>query len=67
MIIYYRKACSIPLGDHVVITGGFWSRSKVVRYGEAGWERDLPSLNTGREEHGCTAFMSEGQQVRLTT
>ena len=66
-VIYYRYACSITLGDHVVITGGVETLTTVSRYNESGWVEDMPSLNLGRYSHGCTTFMSGGQQVRLTT
>ena len=67
MCILYRHACSIPLGDHVVITGGFFTRTTVSKYEESGWVKDMPSLNQGRWLHGCTSFMSAGQQVELTS
>ena len=66
-VIYYRYACSITLGDHVVITGGALTLTTVSRYEESGWVSDMPRLNKGRHGHGCTAFMSGGEQVRLTT
>ena len=67
-VIYYREACSISLGDHhVVITGGTETKTTVSRYNEDGWVSDMPSLNQGRSSHGCTSFLSGGEQVRLTT
>ena len=69
MYVYYRLACSIPLGDEVVLTGGQWTvvfLTTVSRYDKDGWAEDMPSLNQGRWGHGCTAFMSGGEQVRLT-
>ena len=67
MVIYYRLACSISLGDHVVITGGYDTRKTVSRYEESGFVSDMSSLKQGRYKHGCTAFVSGGEQVRLTT
>ena len=67
MSFNYRTACSISLDDHVVITGGSYTQKIVSRYNENGWVEDLPSLTQGRFQHGCTAFMSAGEQVRLTT
>ena len=67
--IYYRWACSINLGDEVVLTGGFRDNrgvTTVSRYDKDGWVRDMPSLKQGRAEHGCTAFMTGEEQVRLT-
>ena len=66
-VIYYRYACSISLGDHVVITGGYAALTTVSRYEESGFVSDMPRLNKGRKAHGCTSFLSGGQQVRLTT
>merc|ERR1712110_372019 len=62
-----RNACSISLGDHVVITGGGDTLTKVSRYNEGGFVRNMPSLNKGRYWHGCTAFTSGGQQVLMVT
>ena len=66
-VIYYRRACSIPLGDHVVITGGADTLTTVSKYNDDGWESDMPSLNQGRSSHGCTSFTSGGEQVTLKT
>ena len=66
-VIYYRQACSISLGDHVVITGGDYTWKTVSKYNKDGWVSDMPILNQGRRSHGCTSFLSGGQQVRLTT
>jgi len=51
----------------VVITGGKKTLTRVSRYEESGWVSDMPSLNQGRVHHGCTAFMSDGQQVLMVT
>ena len=66
MYVYSRHACSIALGDEVVLTGGWDTLTTVSRYDKDGWVEDMPSLNQGRRGHGCTAFMSGGEQVRLT-
>jgi len=62
-----RRACSIPLGDEVVLTGGWYTRTTVSLYSTGGWKRDLSSLNTGRAEHGCTSYSTGGEQVLLVT
>merc|ERR1712110_162339 len=62
-----RQACSITLTDHVVLTGGEDTLTRVSRYEESGWVRNMPSLNQGRAGHGCTAFFIRGQQVLLVT
>ena len=69
---YYSSACSINLGDHVVITGGYISDTQttvsiVSRYNDDGWVSDMASLNQARNSHGCTSYTSGGEQVRLTT
>ena len=66
-VIYYRYACSISLDDHVVITGGSRTLTTVSRYEESGFVRNMPDLRQGRWGHGCTAFLSGGEQVRLET
>ena len=61
----YRYACSIPLDDEVVLTGGNGGKKRVSLYNDDGWVRDMPSLKTGRIDHGCSSFWTEGEQVRL--
>ena len=65
MYICYSRACSIPLGDEVILTGGWHTMTTVSRYDKDGWVEDMPSLKRGRHSHGCTAFVSGGEQVRL--
>ena len=62
----YRHACSIALGDEVIITGGVLTSNTVSRYNKDGWLADLPELKVGRYAHGCTKYSSGGEQVRLT-
>ena len=67
--IYFNimYACSISLGDEVVMTGGGDGRgalASVTRYNIRGWGEGMPSLVTGRHSHGCTRFISGGEQVR---
>ena len=65
-----RGACSISLGDEVAVTGGHGvgyvdrDLTTVSRYNKEGWVEDMPSLIKGRDSHGCTRFISEGEQVR---
>ena len=66
VVVYYSKACAIPdtvNGDNVVITGGVKTRDKVSVYNVQGWQEDLPPLNTGREQHACTSYVSGGKRV----
>ena len=56
-----RQSCSIGLEDHVVVTGGYWHyRQQATKYDRTGWLEDLPSLTTGRENHGCAWYRSDG-------
>ena len=64
--VYYRAACSISLTDAVIITGGSSTLNIVSRYSRDGWVEDLPSLKVGRYGHGCSQYLSGGEQVRLT-
>ena len=57
-------ACSISLGDEVAVTGGFGALTTVSRYNRDGWVEDMPSLVTGRKGHGCSRYISGGEQVR---
>ena len=65
-VFYYRDACSISLPDSVIITGGYDTRNIVSRYSRDGWVEDLPSLRVARYGHGCSQYLSGGEQVRLT-
>ena len=66
----YRNACSIqdPLSESVIITGGFHTPETVSLYNKTGWVKDFPSLNWGREKHGCGSYLGEqGETVFLVT
>lgn len=69
MFNFTRRACSIPDGDTVVVTGGdndSYSEviSRVSRYNRAaGWVGDLPNLVTGRASHGCSTFTLNDRKV----
>ena len=61
-----RNACSIPDPDkeEVIITGGFYKRTIVSVYSEAGWQRDLARLpGKGRKKHACSSFTHAGEKV----
>ena len=60
-----RQACSIPLDDEVVLTGGVETLTTVSLYTTTGWVRDMPIMKTGRYNHGCTSYSTGGEQVRL--
>ena len=51
----------------MVVTGGNdgGALASVTRYNSEGWVGlDMPTLVTGRYGHGCTRFISGGEQVR---
>ena len=43
----------------MILTGGQYSLNKVSEYSESGFTRDLPQLQQGREDHGCSYFENE--------
>ena len=47
----------------VILTGGQYTMSLVTVYNNAGFVEDLPSLNTGRRNHGCGHFVNTDNQV----
>ena len=65
-------ACAINLGSTVLVTGGedtktvTGSHTTVSQYNEAGWVRDLPQLQQGRWNHGCSSYNNaEGTKVGI--
>jgi len=50
-------ACAINLDSSVILTGGYVSLTTVTEYNEFGWLRDLPDLNQGRVDHGCSHWV----------
>jgi len=68
--ILYRDACLITDQDTdtFITTGGSYSPQTVTRYDHLGFLEDLPSLNVGRKNHGCGAYLMEnGTQALLVT
>ena len=62
-----RWACSIPLDDSVILTGGWNTLTTVSEYNTTGWMRDLAPLTQGRRVHSCTSFLSaSGERVSGT-
>ena len=64
-----REACAIPdtENEEVIITGGMDNRRLVSVYSEAGWQRDLASLNQGRKLHACGNYINGGKKVIIIT
>merc|ERR1719312_701714 len=66
MKYHTRVACAIPDQTTVIITGGVSTLHTVSRYGTSGHIEDLPSLNQGRNNHGCGVYTDDsGEQVLL--
>ena len=54
--------------NKVIITGGYDENSKmgstrVTEYNNDGFVADWPSLDTGRQDHGCGHFVNTSNQV----
>ena len=70
---YFSRACSIDLGDRVVVTGGFdvwddthWlARSDVQVYNTTGEGETLPYLNTARMDHACGQYIRDDKVVTI--
>jgi len=61
-------ACSISLGDKVVLTGGWADLARRVSlYSTDRFVKYMPNLNKGRYNHGCTSYTTGGEQVLLVT
>jgi len=61
-------ACAINLGSSLILTGGFYSLTRVSEYGEAGFIRFLPDLNQERWGHGCSFYENaEGTKTFLVS
>ena len=59
----FRHACSIELKEIVILTGGYYTQSKVTVYNNEGWVADWPELKTGRYTHGCGHFVNTDNKV----
>ena len=51
------------MDETVTVTGGFYTMTQVTVYNTEGFLTDLPSLNTGRHQHGCGYFVNTDNQV----
>merc|ERR1711934_1074409 len=51
----------------VIITGGKDNRNLVSVYSEAGWQRDLASLNQGRTFHACGDYVNGGKKLLVVS
>ena len=63
----YSLACGIPdqETDSIIVTGGVRTQTRVSQYDRNGFVKNLASLNTGRDSHGCAQFTDNGVKVSL--
>ena len=59
----FRYACGIEVDDKFVVTGGYFTQTKVAEFTEAGAVRYLPSFKAGRYNHACSD--GDGDTVSL--
>ena len=56
------------MGDSVILTGGYWSYTKVTELRMDGSYTELSEMNQGRSGHGCASYVDEyGNKVTLVT
>jgi len=60
---HYKFGCSIQLEKTVILTGGWHSLDRVRVFNIEGYEKDGPSLLTGRRNHGCGSYYQNGDMV----
>ena len=62
------SSCLVDLGDTFVLTGSyayFQNSDLVSQYNSAGLVKELAPLNTGRYDHGCSAYYTDNQPVTM--
>ena len=64
IIILYRYACGVEVGDHYIVTGGVEpseddeALETVAEYSQTGLVRYLPNMIQGRYRHACSYFIN---------
>jgi len=53
------RACGINDGSSVIVTGGYYVLKTVSRYNLEGFIENMPTLITGRYDHGCGLFINQ--------
>jgi len=62
------SACAVPDQGNVIIIGGYPLTLKTASvYSEAGWQKDLASLNKGRRLSACGSYANGGEKFILVT
>ena len=51
----------------MIIIGGVGTLNTVSMYNVGGWQGDLPPLITGRQDHACAGYTTEGRKILLVT
>ena len=67
-IIFHSGACgfNLGIGTQLIISGSEHEALAVTAYDETGFLADLPSLNPGRQGHGCSYFINRnGTKVNM--
>ena len=68
-VLHPREACPIaePGNQYLYLTGNWYdsTSSKVIKYGLDGFREELPSLNKGRWDHGCSGYYNEDNKFVL--
>ena len=72
IIILYRYACGVAVGENYIITGGYEpseddnALKTVAEYSQTGFVRYLPNMIQRRYRHACSYFTNEnGEKVRI--
>ena len=61
--VIFRNMCPINVGTSVILTGGQFTQSDVVRYDKDGFVEKLPSLNIGRWTHACASYIDTDNKM----
>ena len=68
-VLHPREACPIaePRTQYLYLTGNWYdsTSSKVTKYGLGGFREELPPLNKGRWDHGCSGYYNEDNKFVL--
>merc|ERR1719186_2294004 len=59
------RFCSIPVGEHLVMTGGVDHYNHVTRYSREGQTEDMPDMIEGRMGHACNWYSTGDKQMLI--
>ena len=62
-IVYFSWACGIEFDDQLIVTGGYYTLTRVDVYTINGWSSELPQLITGRYHHGCGQYINSDDKM----